>query len=104
MRELAAKNIGHARAAYTQLMDAALKAQETMKTIIPSTPLVQGFNEVQGRAMKFVQQNLDASFSLADELSQAKDLTEMLQIQSKHAQQQMEAYSIQARELMSAAK
>ena len=46
------------------------------------------------------QQNIDATFSLADELSKAADLTEVLQIQSRHMQQQLQAYSAQAQELM----
>ena len=99
MREFAVQSIDQARAAYSQLMDAARKAQDMMKTIIPSNPVAQGLSEVQERAMKFNQQNLDASFSLAHELAKAKDLTEVLQIQSRHAQLQMHAYALQAQEL-----
>jgi len=104
IRELTAKNIDQARAAYTQLMDAARKAQETMKGIIPPNPMVQGLNDVQERAMTFARQNIDATFSLADELSKAADLPEVLQIQSRHMQQQLQAYSAQAQELMSTVK
>jgi phasin len=99
MREFAVQSVDQARAAYSQLMDAARKAQDMMKTIIPSNPVAQGLSEVQERAMKFTQQNLDASFSLAHELAKAKDLTEVLQIQSRHAQLQMHAYALQAQEL-----
>ena len=49
--------------------------------------------------MRFTQQNLDAGFSLAHELAKAKDMTEMLQIQNRHAQLQMHAYVLQAQEL-----
>ena len=49
--------------------------------------------------MRFTRQNLDASFSLAHELAKAKDMTEMLQIQTRHAQLQMHAYALQAQEL-----
>jgi hypothetical protein len=104
MRELAAKNIDQARAAYTQLLDAARKAQETVKTMIPPSPMAESFNGVQERAITFAQQNIDAGFSLATELSQAADLTEMLHIQSRHVQQQLQTYATQAQELMSAAK
>jgi phasin len=99
MRELAAMNLDQARAAYNQLLDATRKAQETMKTMMPANPVVAGLTEVQERAMSFAQQNLDASFALANELSKAKDLAEMLQIQSNYAQQQMKAYALQAQEL-----
>jgi phasin len=99
MRELAMRNIDQARAAYSQLMDAARAAQEMLKTVIPSNPMAAGFNEIQERTMRFTQQNLDASFALANELAKAKDLTEALQIQSRHAQLQMHAYALQAQEL-----
>jgi phasin len=99
MRDLAVQNIDQARAAFQQLMDAAANAQEMIKKVIPSNPVAQGLSEVQERAMRFTQQNLDASFSLAHELAKAKDLTEALQIQSRYAQLQMHAYALQAQEL-----
>ena len=99
IRELALQNIDQARAAYSQLMDAARKAQEMMKTMVPSNPMAGALNEVQERAMRFTQQNLDAIFAMANELTKAKDLTEALQIQSRHAQLQMHAYVLQAQEL-----
>jgi hypothetical protein len=104
MRELAAKNLDQAQAVCTKLMDAARKAQETMKTMIPASPMLEGLSGVQERALKFAEQNIDASFSLAKELSQAADLTEMLQIQNRHVQQQLHAYSAQAQEFLAAAK
>jgi phasin len=99
MREFAVQSIDQARAAHSQLMDTARKAQGMMKTIIPPNPVAQGLSEVQERGMRFTQQNLDANFSLAHELAKAKDLTEVLQIQSRHAQLQMHAYALQAQEL-----
>jgi phasin len=99
MRDLAVKNIDQARAAYGQLMDAATKAQEMRKSLVPTNPVAEGLSEVQERAMKFTRQNLDANFALANELAKASDLTEVLQIQSRHAQLQMHAFALQAQEL-----
>jgi hypothetical protein len=104
MRDLAVKNIGKARTAYGQLMDSAREAQEMMFSAIPSNPVVQGLNEVQERAMRFTRQNVDASFSLADELTKAANLAEVLQIQSRHAQLQVHAYALQAQEFAGMAK
>ncbi len=98
-REFVVKNIDQARDACRQLMDAATKVQDMMKTMLPENPALEGLSEVQERAMRFTQQNLDAGFSLAHELARAKDLTEMLQIQSRHAQLQMHAFALQAQEL-----
>jgi phasin len=99
MREVAVQSIDQARAACSQVMDAARKAQDMMKTMIPANPIAEGLSDVQERAMKFTQQNLEAGFSLAEELAKAKDLGEALQIQSRHAQLQMQAYTLQAQEL-----
>ena len=104
MRDLAAKNIDQARAVYNQFLDSARKAQEMMIANIPSnfpsTPALQGLNEAQERAMRLIRQNVDASFTLADELAKATDLEEIEQIQGRHAQLQMEAYALQAREFV----
>ncbi len=99
MRELAAMNVDQVKTAYGQLLDAGRKAQEMMKTLLPSNPVVEVLSEAQERALRFTEQNLDASFALVDELSKAKDLTEALQIQSRHAQVQMHAFALQAQEL-----
>ena len=104
MREIVSKNIDQVRGACRNLMDAASKVQDMMKTVIPANPMIEGFSEVQERAMRFTQQNLDAGFSLAQELAKAKDLVEMLQIQSRHAQLQVHAYGLQAQELAELAK
>ena len=98
MREITAKNLVQARAAYNQLMDSAQKAQETMTAMIPSNPVLQGLIQAQERAIKFARQNVDAGFSLADELTNAASFPEMLQIQGRHAQLQMQAYALQAKE------
>ena len=100
MRDMIVKNIDEARSAYGQLLDAARKAQETMRAIVPLKPVAgQGLSSVQEKALKFTSQNVDASFALASDLTKATDLAEMLHIQSKQAQLQMHAYALQAKEL-----
>ncbi len=99
MRAIVTQNIDQAREACKQFIDATAKLQDMMKTIIPANPALEGLSEVTDRATRFTQQNLDAGFSLAHELAKAKDLTEVLQIQSRHAQLQMHAYALQAQEL-----
>ena len=99
MRELAERNVEQARAACDQFMDAARKAQDMMGAMVPENPMTAPMKQVQERTMRFAQQNMDASFSLANELTKAKDFSEMVEIQSRHAQLQMTAYSTQAQEL-----
>ena len=99
MRELAEKNVAQARAACGQFMDAARKVQDVIGTMLPENSMTVGMKQVHEQAMGFTRQNLDASFLLASELANAKDLPEMLEIQGRHAQRQMAAYSTQAQEL-----
>ncbi len=99
LRAMIAQNIEQAREACRQLMDVTTKVQDMMKSMVPSNPAMNGLEDVTERAMRFTQQNLDAGFSLAQELAKAKDLTEVLQIQNRHAQLQMHAYALQAQEL-----
>ena len=99
MRELAERNVAQVRAACGQFMDAARKAQDMIGTMVPDNPMTAGMKQVQDYTMRLTQQNMDASFSLASELATAKDFKEMLEIQSRHTQQQMAAYSTQAQEL-----
>ena len=99
MRAIVTQNIDQAREACKQFIDATSKLQDMVKTMIPANPALEGLSEVTDRATRFTQQNLDAGFSLAHELAKAKDLSEVLQIQSRHAQLQMHAYALQAQEL-----
>ena len=54
---------------------------------------------MQDRAVRFAKQNAEACFSLASELASAKDISDVLAIQSRYAQTQMQAYALQAQEL-----
>ena len=54
---------------------------------------------VQERAIQFAKENADAGFALAGELAKAKDLQDILRLQSNFAQTQMQSYARQAQEL-----
>jgi len=99
MRELAERNVEQMRAACGQFMDAARKAQDMFETMVPENSMTAGMKQVQERAMRFTQHNMDASFALASELAKAKDVKEIMDIQGRHAQLQMAAYATQAQEL-----
>jgi hypothetical protein len=55
--------------------------------------------DIQQQIFRFAEQNMDAGFQLASELARARDLKEYLEIQSRHAQKQMQTYAQQAQEL-----
>jgi phasin len=97
LRELAEKNIEQARAAYGQLTEAMTQAVRAWSA--PSTVMASGFKVVQERAIQFAKENADAGFALARELAKAKDLQDILRLQSNFAQSQMQSYARQAQEL-----
>ena len=97
--ELAEKNIQQARAAYGQFMDGMAQAMSMWATVLPSNQLTSGFKSIQDRAIHFAKENAQACFALASELTNAKDITDVMAIQSRYAQTQLESYVLQAREL-----
>lgn len=99
LRELTERNVEHARNAYGQFMDAMTQAMGVWASAAPPNLMTSSFKVVQDRAVKFAKQNAEACFNLATELANAKDVTDVLGIQSRHAQSQMTSYSLQAQEL-----
>jgi phasin len=98
-RDLAEKNVEQASAAYEQFMDAMAQAIGMWWGALPPNEMTAGFKAVQDRAVRFAKQNADAGFALASSLANAKDLQEVLQLQSQYAQSQMQTYAAQAQEL-----
>jgi hypothetical protein len=66
---------------------------------MPSNDVTAGFRVAQERAVRFAKQNGEAGFALASELANAKNIQDILAIQSRYAQTQMQAYALQAQEL-----
>jgi hypothetical protein len=99
LRELAERNVEQARTAYGQLMAAMAQATGMWMSAMPSNEMTSGFKVVRERAIQFAKQNAEACFAAASELANAKDIQDLLAIQSRSAQTQMQAYALQAQEL-----
>src|SRR5262245_47843043 len=99
LRDLAERNVEQARTAYGQFMDAMVQATDMWFGAMPANEMTAGFKVVQERATRFAKQNAEACFALASELTNAKDVPDVLAIQSRYAQTQMQAYALQAQEL-----
>ena len=97
VRELAEKNVEQARSAYTQFMDMARQAQQMVQQ--SQGAVTQTALEIQSKALKFAEQNIDEGFTFASDLARARDLKEYLEIQTRYAQKQMQAYAQQAQDL-----
>ena len=99
LRELTEKNLEQARVGYGQFIDAMTQAMGMWAGAAPTNPMTSGFRVVQDRATKFAKQNAETYFNLASELANAKDLTDVMGIQARHAQTAMQTYALQAQEL-----
>lgn len=97
MRQMAEKNIEQARNTYTQLLETMRKSQEQLSR---STGFMTDATlDLQSKMMRFTEENLEAGFKLATELARARDMKDYFEIQSRHAQRQMQVYALQAQEL-----
>jgi hypothetical protein len=98
LRDMAEKNVEQARAAYGQFMDFMTQAMGAWSKSTAGGEL-EGFKAVQERAIAFAKENAERSFALASDLARAKDVQEVLTLQSRYAQTQMQTFGIQAQQL-----
>ncbi len=97
MREMAEKSVDQARRAFDGFMTAAQKAAGQADTTAAS---VQSNAKTIGtKAMGFAESNVRGAFDLAQKLVRAKDLQEVLALQSDYAKAQMTTIQDQAKEL-----
>ncbi len=97
VRKMAEQNIEQTRTAYQQFMDMAKKAQDLAAQ--SQGAMIQSALEIQTRALNFAEKNTEASFEFAHDLAKAKDVQQYMDIQTRYAQKQMQAYQEQASQL-----
>jgi hypothetical protein len=97
VRELAERNVVQVRQSYEQVANLIRKAQEA--AVKSQGAMAQGAVEIQAKSLEFAQANVMANFTFAAELARARDLKEYLEVQSRYAQSQLEAYAKQSQEI-----
>ena len=80
--DLAEKNVEQARGAFLGFIGAAQKATDAAETL-PSSA-----KDAMTKAMSFAENNVNAAFDLAQKLVRAKDVSEVLALQSEFAKSQ----------------
>ena len=98
-RDMAKKSIDQSRTAFDQFMAVMTGTMEAWSKGSLSNQNTAGFKAVQDRTMVFAKQNADSIFALASDVANAKDFQEVLSLQSKYAQTQMQSYTLQTKEL-----
>lgn len=97
VRELAEQNVAQTRAAYAAFLTLAKQAQDMVAASQGDS--ARGVGELQAKATRYAEENVEASFRLASELAQARDLQEYAEIQSRYAQTQVITFGQQAKTL-----
>jgi hypothetical protein len=69
-----------------------------------SNPMIAGFNvtrfeDVQDRAVAIAKQNADSALALVEKMAKAQNIQELLTLETKFAQEQMQAHAGQTQEL-----
>jgi phasin len=97
VREMAGRSVEQAKDAYGRFVEAARQAQDM---VAKSTDVMAtGAKEMNEKVFSFAEANARAAFDVATRLSQARDVKEVLEIQTQFARHQMEAYTQQAQEI-----
>ena len=97
LRHLAEENVERARQLYLQFMDGVGQAMASWSSA-SSEIIAPGFREVQERAVNLANENANAAFKLAKDVAQAKDLHELIDLQTRYVQSQMKGYADQSQE------
>jgi phasin len=97
MRDMAEKSVGEARQAFERFLDAAQKAATQAEG--SSRSLGEGAADLSRQSLLFLEDNIAASFDLAQRLVQARTLEEMAALQQEFLQRQMTAAAEQGKVL-----
>ena len=97
VRELAENNVEQTRAAYSQFLTMARQAQDLM-TKSPAAETKSAV-DIQSKAMRYAEQNVEASFRFASDLAHARDMQEYAEVQTRYAQTQVLTFAQQTQDL-----
>lgn len=96
LRQFAEENVERSRQLYLQLVDGV---SQVMGAWAPSSSAAaREFNDVREKAAEFAKVNADAAFTLAKEFAKARDLQEMLTLQTRYVQSQIRTYAEQTQQ------
>ncbi|TCT12061.1 phasin [Tepidamorphus gemmatus] len=100
MREFAEKSVDHARKAFEEFLGAAHQAVDSLETSAQTAQ--RNVRTLGEEAIRFAEENMAASFEFAQRLVQARNVEEMLRVQTDFVERQMAVLAEQARKLSSA--
>ena len=97
MRDVAERSVRDARKAFEQFLDATQKAVTTAEGQAKAAG--EGAADISRQSLAFIEDNIAASFDLAQRLVQARTVEEMTALQQEFVQQQLKVAADQSRHL-----
>ena len=97
LRELTERGIDQARTAYDQMKGNAQEAVELLDG--SADALKAGTTEFNAKAIEYAQSNINAGFDFARKVVAAKDVKEVVELQTAFARDQLTAYTHQVKDL-----
>ena len=97
MREFAGRSVAQARKAFEGFIGAVQKTASGVDAAAGGAQM--GVKDAGAKAVAFAEKSVTSAFDLAEKLVNAKDVQEVLALQTAYLQQQMAAVQEQAKEL-----
>lgn len=97
MRAFAERSVEQARSAFDQFITAAQQAVSTAENRAATAR--SGAKDVTDLAMRFAEKNILASFEFAQRVVHARDVEELLQLQTDYVKTQMQTLADQTKDL-----
>jgi phasin len=97
LRNVAEQSVVQARQAFDGFMTAAQKAAAKLEE--QASAAQAGAKGASAKVMGFAERNIASSFDLAERLVRAKDIQEMMRIQTEFVQAQVQTLNEQAKEI-----
>ncbi|MBV1704395.1 MAG: phasin [Hyphomicrobiales bacterium] len=94
MRDFAEKSVERARKAFEGFVEAAQKAQNAVD--VAASTAQGGARDASAKALGFAEQNVAAAFELASKVVKAKDIHEVVNLQTEFVKTQMASIGAQA--------
>ena len=96
MRVVAERSVEQAKSAFTGYMRAAEEAVSILEDRVEASQV--GAQDIGNKAMHFAERNVVSAFEFAQKLLQAKDIQELVQIQTEFVQSQMKVLAEQVKD------
>jgi phasin len=97
MRAAAERSVEQAKMAFNNYMQAAQEAVSTFEERIKASQV--GAQGMSKKAMNFAERNVITAFEFAQKVVQAKDIQELVRMQTEFVQTQMQVLSEQIKDL-----